>query len=348
MSIRLPFSLVNNNVSRDRLEVMPGYWWLYDLYALARNSWKYGDRDKRKTKLQHIEFDFLAPDTVEEIIEGMELLELWTGKALARRNTATPGSRRAAADTPGATADKADRTTLRRRGREYLLSPPEETVGTEDLEIPAEEAERSRRKTVVLKAREGYRAYRDMLLYYCLTSFVHKIDDSPGTEPVSAVNELAGKHSRDWINLGGQLVPRRDVDRLIGDISSGSLDSWTAVHKRYDELWKAYSREKGQHARAVFMDILSVDSGNTKEKLTAENLRSLLDEGLRIIDDMARGVYTSRAKDFENPFRKVTFSGDAEMEAVIGTVDGNPFIQRVEKQTADLKKRVRSIRDVLE
>lgn len=335
LDIRLPFSLVNNNVSRDRLEVMPAYWWLYDLYALARNSWKYGVRDKRKTKLQHIEFDYLAPDTVEEIIRGMELLEEWTGMALIRRDLARPGSKRAAADTPGDTARTADRSVLRRRGRNYLLASPKEITGTEDIEILGEGMERSKRQTLILKAREGYRAYRDMLLFYCLTNLLDHIEDSPKSDPASVVDELSGDCTREWINLGGQLVPGPEVDRIVSDIASGALGSWEKIHQRYDELWEVYPREKRRHARRVYMDITTAD------------LMLLLDEGLRIVDYISRGVYESRKKDFDNPFRRSTFQSDAEMEAVVGSVEDNPYIRQVEEQSASLRSRIRRIRDRL-
>ena len=81
LDIKLPFSLVNNNLSKDQLEVMPAYWWMYNMYAMDRNSKKFAKRDKRVTKSQHIEFDNLAPDTAEEILHGMELLKGWIKRA---------------------------------------------------------------------------------------------------------------------------------------------------------------------------------------------------------------------------------------------------------------------------
>jgi hypothetical protein len=52
---------------------MPAYWFMYNMYALTRNAWKYTDRDKRTHKTQHIEFDYLAPDTINEIFESLHL-----------------------------------------------------------------------------------------------------------------------------------------------------------------------------------------------------------------------------------------------------------------------------------
>lgn len=81
LDIKLPFALVNNNIGKDQLEVMPAYWWMYNMYALDRNSRKFAKRDKRCYKAQHIEFDSLAPDTAEEILAGMELLRGWIADA---------------------------------------------------------------------------------------------------------------------------------------------------------------------------------------------------------------------------------------------------------------------------
>ena len=66
LDIPIPFALISNDVSKDELVVMPAYWFLHNMYALARNSWKYHDRDKRTDKTQLLEFDFLAPDTIGE------------------------------------------------------------------------------------------------------------------------------------------------------------------------------------------------------------------------------------------------------------------------------------------
>ena len=39
-----------------------------------RNTWKYDDRDRRTEKIQKVEYDYLAPDTINEIFTGIDLL----------------------------------------------------------------------------------------------------------------------------------------------------------------------------------------------------------------------------------------------------------------------------------
>lgn len=74
LNIPIPFCLVINDVSANRLVVMPGYWFMYNMYALARNSWKYVNRDRRTKKIQTLEYDYLAPDTINEMFFSIELL----------------------------------------------------------------------------------------------------------------------------------------------------------------------------------------------------------------------------------------------------------------------------------
>ncbi len=75
LNISVPFSLVSNDVSNDKLVVMPGYWFMYNMYALERNAWKYVDRDRRTDRIQHIEYDYLAPDTINELFNSVKLLQ---------------------------------------------------------------------------------------------------------------------------------------------------------------------------------------------------------------------------------------------------------------------------------
>ena len=74
LNIPIPFSLVSNDTAQDKLIVLPGYWFMYNMYALERNAQKYVDRDRRTEKIQTIEYDYLAPDTINEMFKAIALL----------------------------------------------------------------------------------------------------------------------------------------------------------------------------------------------------------------------------------------------------------------------------------
>jgi hypothetical protein len=74
LNIAIPFSLVSNDVANNKLVIMPGYWFRYNMYALARNTWKHITRDKRIEKIQHLEYDYLAPDTINELFDAVKYM----------------------------------------------------------------------------------------------------------------------------------------------------------------------------------------------------------------------------------------------------------------------------------
>ncbi len=73
LDIHLPFSLVSKN-NDGRVVIYPAYWYYYNMYALARNAWKFSARDKRTEKRLLIETDFLGPDSLTEMMAGIRFL----------------------------------------------------------------------------------------------------------------------------------------------------------------------------------------------------------------------------------------------------------------------------------
>lgn len=321
LDIPLPFSLLNNNVSKNQLEVMPAYWWLHNMYALVRNSWKFRNRDKRKIKSQNIEFEFLAPDTAEEIFRARRLLEIWTARA-------SVGSRRKKG------AKKEDE--LARIGRELLTKNKKRVM---ELEVLGENMEKSKRKVAIITIAEGYRAYSDMLHYYAVKNLVAYLQENVNGNLAALCRALKGAHEKEWTNLGGQLVPAQEADRLRADIGSGMLDTWDSIHERYNKLWEAYPLAKQRHAFATLCDLLGISGTPTRQQWL-----SALDTGVKLQEYVRDQVYASRKKDDENPFRQATYRNPAEMKATVGTADEDPFIKQVQKETVAFKKAVEEIK----
>jgi len=321
LDIPLPFSLLNNNPAQDRLEVMPAFWWLHNMYALARNSGKFKSRDKRKNKVQNIEFDSLAPDTVEEIFNARNLLETWTAKASIRKAGGSP--------------DKKTAKALAEIGRSLLSNPGNET---DSLEVLGENMEKSDRKVVILKPADAYRAYGDMLLYYAVKNLLDYVTAAPAGSFSSLCPSLKGQRVREWVNLGGQLVAARDVDTLRKEIGDGALDSWDALHQRYASLWAAYPLEKQKHAFATLCELLGTDIPSKQQWHEA------LDKAVDIQKYISDQVYESRKKDYDNYFRQITYRNNEEMIAAIGTIEDNSFVKQVRKETEAFKKLIADVK----
>lgn len=315
LDIRLPFSLVSNNVSANRLEVMPGFWWLYNMYALARNQWKFQARDGRINKAQNIEFRALAPDTVEEIILARGLLESWTGRAAGSRDSV---------------AAESEFTSI---GRRLLTGHPADLEG---VIVQCQDVERSRRECRIVKVREGYEAYGQMLHHYAASTLVARLRrTNESYRDMCAA--LAAPRVVEWENLGGQLVPEDLVDSIRSDIRAGVLSSWVEVHDRYNQLWAGYDDARERHAFAVYSMIHGADEPDEAQ------WRSFL-EGAIYLQQLVRDrVVESRQKDYTNPFRRATYRNEQEMIAALGTLDDNSFVKLVREETASYVQTVEQL-----
>ena len=314
LDIPLPFSLLNNNVSKDQLEVMPAFWWMYNMFALARNSWKFQNRDKRIHKDQNIEFDPFAPDTIEEIFKARTLLEIWMAKAYLRQK--------------GQSFKGKKDNELASIGQGLFSGKEEET---ESLEVLGENMENTRRKQVILKPYKAYHAYGDILHYYAVKNMIAYLNTGRKTSLAKMAKDLKGTRQTEWVNLGGQMMQKTDVDKLRDDIGSNKLSTWNDIHKRYNELWAKYQIDKQKHAFATICELYGKENFESKEWIPA------LDKAISIQNFISEQVYISRKKDFDNPFKKTTFRNQDEMNAGLGKLDENSFIIQIRKETEEFK-----------
>ncbi len=322
LDIPLPFSLVSENAVEDRLEVVPAFWWLYNMYALARNTWKFRHRDNRKRKVQKIESEALAPDTVEEIFQARRLLELWTAKAHLRRQSMAPEER--------------GQDELVRIGQDLLVRGGKDV---DALEIFGEKMEKSGRKILILKARKSYQAYTDMLHYYAVKNLMEYLETHTGARFPAMHAALHNERQARWVNMGGQLVPEADVSQLRADIGSGKLKTWNDIHARYDALWQAYPLEKQKHAYATLCALLGTDEP------VLDQWNAALDRAGKIQEFISDQVCSSRKKDYDNEFRQITYRNAEEMTAAIGTVEQNSFVKQVRIETEAFHERIGAIKN---
>jgi hypothetical protein len=288
LNIPLPFSLVANNVHKNRLELSPGYFWLHNLYALERNSWKSRARDRRKIKLQHFETDYLAPDTAEEIISGLSILEGWLSDA------------------------------------GYSSTDLTGMDGAHDIRmIPCRHLEHSKRGQVVKHPLRAIAAYRMMLRWYAAKTIALFLDTQPDLDYNGLCSLLnGGQRVSGWVNMGGQLVPAFRVDELRRDIGLGKYNSWEEIHHIY-ALWQEhYPLDKARHAWAVLAML-----NNEKRLENAAFLKQELVAAVETRRWISAQIYKSREKDHSNPFRKATFRNDAEMEQVLGKTCEDSFVR---------------------
>lgn len=316
LQVPYPFSLVVNDEHENSLKVMPGYWLMHNMYALARNSWKYIDRDKRTDKTQVLEFDYLAPDSVEELFTTLELLELAVGKA-------HHGNK------------KVSEKALRQDGRQLLLK---ENDSVKRMTIYADGIENSSRKVQLLKVHRSYPLFRELIVLYAMRNLLKHIATVPTFNALLALCRNSKRTA--WHNAGGQLIKAEDMDDIKMRIRKGKISSWHQLHDIYRQLGERYEQDKLQHALASLLELLQL----TPKEFTTSQLRKCLEQSVHTLGALTEGIYRSREKDYVNPFRQMTYENQEEMEAVVGKLDENSFIQQT---ITDLKAYKKQVKDLI-
>ena len=290
LNIQIPFCLVRNDVANDKLIVIPGYWFMYNMYALARNEWKYISRDRRTEKIQLIEYNFLAPDTINELFDSLTLLA-----------KLKPGSEGAA-----------------------------EITGWEN----------TKRKTELHKIPQAILIFKELIQYYGSMELLNHLQYNKFADFNAFKKSLSAKVQRsEWLNIGGQMIQKTEIENLKRNIRSGKVKSWNELHDFYRQQGAAYSADRLNHGYTSLLEILNI----TPKQFTPILLKQLLLQALGTKEWMCKGIYDSRAKDYSNPFRKMVYDTNEEMNKVLGRLEDNSFIQQ---QLADLdvmKKRVKAV-----
>jgi hypothetical protein len=290
LNIPVPFSLVSNDVAHDRLIVMPGYWFMYNMYALARNAWKYVDRDRRTEKIQRIEYDFLAPDTINELFDALKFLQKLK---------------------VGATGMA-------------------EVTGWEN----------TGRKTELHKVPQAIKIFRELIQYYGTTEILNHIQRKKLYSFEALKKTLSAKVQRsEWLNIGGQLIQKEEVEKLKRDAKSDKIKDWDELHDFYRRQGAAYTNDRLNHGYTSLLEILNI----TPKQFTPALFKKLLQQALDTKAWMCKGIHESRAKDYNSPYRKMVYDTNEEMEKVMGRLEDNSFIQQQLKALDDMKILVKSL-----
>ncbi len=300
----LPFSLIGNDDKEGGLLIIAGYWFQYNMYALARNAWKFAARDQRTDKDMLLEFDFLAPDTVSEILQAIKLLEKWVSESL----------------------DGGD-------GKAWLNDPAN---ATNPLDIFATGIENTKRRTRIAKAHKAYKIFHDLLYYHAAKEWLATSERHPSQSP-SALLQATLKNAtaiQVWENLGGQLIPSGVIHTMKEEVKSGKITRWKQVHEFYEKQAALYPDQKFENALNGLLQI---------NPQAFENIPAWIDRAISTAEFLTAGIEKSRAKDYQDPYRLAMFGNAAELDAVIGDVKDNEFIQEAKAKQVVFKEKLEKL-----
>lgn len=325
LNITYPFSLVAFKAEQEPVHIIPAYWFLFNMFAIARNNYKFKKRDKRVIKIQHIETDPLAPDAMQEVLVALDRLIFLTRDYLKKIGEESVMKAESEEDELQAAKD-------------YL----HQNVDA-DFTLFDEQCQKKYGATI-LKPVKAYKEYRKILKYFAARSIVDYCK-SNGFEKFSRdVLEKMEKISlfTEWLNMGGQIIPKIKIDQMCEKIKSSVINDWDNVHAYYDSCERNYELYKTRYALYVLERLYS----RPILEFTKEIWQDIVNDVTVVATDMYKDSIYSRQKDYTDPFRAMTYENQEEMTAVLGTIDDNEFLHVLKKQTEEFNLDLRVILSV--
>lgn len=319
LNIIYPFSLVSMNNTEQAIRIMPGYWFMFNMFAMARNNSKFKKRDKRKNKVQFIETDPLAPDTIQEVFFSMDRLISLTGRWLRANDEWF----------------KQKKDNLYDLAKEYLMQNPQSDIELEDPQCM------KRYGSIIVKPAQGYREYRKIMEYFSVKTLieycnVYKIK----TLTVDVLKEIETYNLYiSWLNVGGQVIPEAKIQELFTLIKSKKINDWDQVHEFYRQCQEKYLEYKSSYAIYLLEQLYSQGI----DQFSPNNFDDLLTDVIDVSNYMYESSVESRQKDYTDYFRTITFRNEKEMTSVIGTLESNDFLRQLKVDTESFNMQLKDL-----
>lgn len=135
----------------------------------------------------------------------------------------------------------------------------------------------------------------------------------------------------EWVDVSGLIAPKSEIERLMGDIESGRLDSVDQIHNRFAEMHAHYYTYEWTWAYEKMLEFY----GLRAEEITAKDIVAIVRRWQEAVVWLDRMVYEDAKKEFS--LTSMTgFGADGskeeqmrDFEEVRGVFESNPFVTAV-------------------
>jgi len=345
LDIPYPFSLVALGENGDRsVRIFPAWWFMYDMFALVRNRYKFKKRDKRVVPVQHIETDPFAPDTMQEIMKVLERIVRLKAEESARlcgRADAKEGAdggdhaSEGGHGTFGGGEDGVIEAAKIEEAKAFFEKNPDADFTLADAQC------QKKYGSTIFRPAYAYHQYRKIIKYFAAKTIIEYCDENGIASVSPAVLAEIARHPlyTEWLNAGGQIIPLEKIDELREKVKGGEIASWDEVHAFYDACEASYLADKTRYA----LHLLECIYGVPFERCSSEQYRNLVESVVSVSNDMYELSVSSREKDYTDYYRKMTYRSREEMDAVLGTIDSDDFLTMLKDDTDRFNKKLRRV-----
>ena len=323
LDIPYPFALVApGNNGQPAISIIPAWWFMYDMFAITRNKNKFLKRDKRVKKIQVIETDPLAPDTMQEVMVALDrIIGLTVGYLKGINSEYMEG--------------KTSSEEQYQAAKDFLHQNAEAEFTLEDSVC------QKKYGAIIHKPVQAYKMYRKIVKYFAtrtLMEFCQSLNQDMLTpDLVSRIRKLP--LYTEWENVGGQIIPSEKIRELFDGIKNGAINNWNAVHQFYKLCDCAYEQYKVSYALYLLEQLYS----RPIEEFSVDLYRNITDDVSIVAYDIYNASLKSREKDYTDYYRSMVYHSEDEMNCVLGPLEDNSFLRQLRADTEVFTKKIREI-----
>ncbi len=323
LDIQYPFALVApGKDGSSKISIIPAWWFMYDMFAITRNKNKFLKRDKRVKKIQYIETDPLAPDTMQEIMIALDRLIGLTAGYLKSIDSEYM-------------ENKTTHEEQYQAAKDFLHQNSEAEFTLEDPIC------QKKFGAVIYKPVQAYKIYRKIVKYFAtrtLMDFCQSLNQEMLTlDLVERIRKLP--LYTEWENVGGQIIPSEKIKELFEAIKNGTVNNWESVHQFYKFCECAYEQYKVRYALYLLEQLYS----RPIEEFSVDLYRNITDDVSIVAYDIFNASLKSREKDYKDYYRSMVYHSENELNAVIGPLEDNSFLRQLRSDTEEFTKKIREI-----
>lgn len=327
LNITYPFSLVAPASDEKSVHILPAWWFMYDMFAIVRNRYKFQNRDKRVEKVQNIETDPFAPDTIQEIVHSIERIIELTANFIASNEF----------ENENFTFDsriKSDEK-LKQAAKDFLHKTENTDFTLKDMMC------QKKYGAIIFKPVQAYRTYRKIAKYFAVETLIEYFEKNVLQESLKKSLSTISTFPiyTKWLNVGGQIIPAEKIEKAFELIKNHKIEQWEQLHQYYNSCQEEYLNDKVRYAIYILERLYNKKITDFNTKI----MQDLTDDVIFISNEMYNSSVSSREKDFTDFFRCMTYRNKEEMKAVLGSLENIEFLKTLEKDTKLFNKKTKEL-----
>ncbi len=207
-------------------------------------------------------------------------------------------------------------------------------------------------KRLMLKSTRKY--YEMAMSIFIGDQIIGKLEEMDKIDSIKSIWEKLSPGKVDmpdkWLDLAGMIAPNNSIQKLIGDIKSGSIKNLDGIASGLESIHASYGAYTWNWTTKILSEIYDIDV----RKIDTEKLIELVTNWETDSIKLDRMILSDAAKEFDNT-SKIGFGidgddlvADQDFKAVRGTIEDNKFTAGMQKEMEQIAEKAGRLKAMLE